>query len=384
MSRPGYKGLLASSALIVVVAVVSDGCGSGDSGSGPMTDASEEPMHIVRRDTGAQSETGGDASTDVTTGGDGAGGAVDGTTGKTCTMDSDCKGPGGPGLNVCSIAGYFRGGPLNPTPLCLSPAPCDLGTGVNVQFCDGSGPTDSMSPGICLPTATAMTGPNGQCFPKCVIPVDGSAPTGCPGKDRCNLFASGTDTTGNPIALGYCLGGCTADSDCPTGSTCQKDEGLCLTTPHAVTKQLGQTCTANDLGSTNYRCNCFYQPMTMLGYCSQFCITGPSSPAPCPSGYVCDPQLLAQVTGLNDASIPGFTKVNPGLAGYCLQACSTAPAGDAGGGVDAAADAVVGDAGDAGDAGGTPPPGPDAQASGMCPVTANCSMQYTAGPDCVP
>jgi hypothetical protein len=362
--------------------VISNGC-SGDSGNNNATDAGEEPTHpdviVVHREAAVLSDTGGGGPVDssiLETGG----GPADMTTGKVCTMDSQCTGPGGPGINVCSISGYFRGGPLNPTPVCLSPAPCDLGTGVNVQFCDGPSPTDSTSPGICLPTATAMSGPNGQCFPKCTIPTDGSAPTGCQGKDRCNLFATGTDPTGAPIALGYCLGGCTANSDCPSGSTCQKDEGLCVTTPATATKQLGQTCTANDLSTTNYRCNCFYQPMTMLGYCSQFCITGPQSPAPCPSGYVCDPQLPTMVPGLNDAMVSGFTKVNPGLAGYCLQACGTASVPDAGTTVETDA----GDAGEDGASEGGSSTGVDAQASVMCPLTAGCSTMNTAGPDCTP
>jgi hypothetical protein len=263
-------------------------------------------------------------------------------------------------VNVCSIKGYFTGGPLNPTPVCLSPAPCDLGTGLNITYCDGASPTDPSSPGICIPTSAGTTGLNGQCFPQCNIPLNGSAPTGCQGKDRCNLFATGTSTAGNAIALGYCLGGCTSTSDCPSGSTCQKDQGLCLTTPTPATKQLGQVCTANDLMPTSYGCNCFYRPMTSLGYCSQFCITGPSSSAPCPSGYVCDPQLPTQVPSLNDAST-GFTQVNPGLAGYCLQSCATTSAGDAGN------DASI-----------------DAQVVGMCPASAACDTQYVAGPDCVP
>jgi hypothetical protein len=381
MSRTGYKSLLASSVLIGAMVAVSDGC-SGDSGNGnTMADGGlDEALHPppMRRDSGGQTDTGGggDAPTDGITFDVLGVGAGDMTTGKTCTTDSDCAAPGGPGLNVCSIMGYFRGGPLNPTPVCLSPAPCDLGTGVNVMYCDGPSPTDSTSPGICLPTATAMSGPNGQCFPKCTIPADGSAPTGCKGKDRCNLFATGAGTTGALTALGYCLGGCSANSDCPTGSTCQKDEGLCVTTPNTPTKQLGQVCTANDLSTTNYRCNCFYQPMTMLGYCSQFCITGPNSPVPCPSGYVCDPQLPTKVMGQNDADVSGFTAVNPGLAGYCLQTCSTASAGDAGNAGDAMSSDAASEGGSADAAGG--------QTGGMCPLSAGCSTQDTAGPDCVP
>ena len=120
--------------------------------------------------------------------------------------------------------------------------------------------------------------------------------------------------------------------------------------------------------------------MTMLGYCSQFCITGPNSTAPCPSGYVCDPQLPTHVTGMNDADVTGFSQVNPGLAGYCLQTCGTASAVDA---VNAG-DAMSSDGAAASEGGSGSTGGGDAAGSGMCPLSAGCSTQDTAGPDCVP
>ena len=277
-----------------------------------------------------------------------SGSTFDGTTGQLCVSTADCKSVNGPGINRCSVSGYFAGGPIDPSPVCLSPDPCDLGDGSTIQFCDSANPADPNSPGVCLPTQQGATGLNGQCFPKCVIPSDGTPPQGCQGKNACNFFASSHDNNNQPLAIGFCVGGCTADTDCPTGSKCQKDEGTCLTTLKTPTKQLGQTCSASDVGSTQYGCNCFTNQTTSLGYCSQACIVGPSSPQPCPAGFLCDSQLPAQITGANDAAVPGFTQQNDGLAGLCLQACSPGDAGLS------------------------------------CPATASCSTQDTAGADCIP
>src|SRR4029077_1832879 len=221
MTRTGTKGLLASTALIGLMVVVSNGC-SGDNGNNngdAMSDSGmDELIHPPKRFDAAGTDDGGgggDVATDapITFGDSSITG--DGTTGKACTKDSDCTSPNGPGVNVCTSSMYFQLGPLNPTPVCVSPT-CDLGNGLNVMFCDGPNPTDLNSPGICMPAGTAMTGLNGQCLPKCTIPLDGTAPTGCQGKDRCNLFATLTDTRGNITTIGFCLGGCTANSDCPS------------------------------------------------------------------------------------------------------------------------------------------------------------------------
>ena len=278
-----------------------------------------------------------------------SGSTFDGTTGQLCASNADCKSVNGPGINRCSVSGYFNGGPINPSPVCLSPVACNLGDGSTVQFCDSADPTDPNSPGVCLPTQMGTTGMNGQCFPKCVIPPDGTAPQGCQGKDACNAFAWGLDSNNQPLAIGFCVGGCTADADCPAGSMCQKDQGICLTALKTPTKRLGQTCSANDVSSTTgYGCNCFMNQMTMLGYCSQACLVGPNSPQPCPAGFICDSQLPAQIKGANDAAVTGFTQQNLGLAGYCLQGCGPGDAGQS------------------------------------CPTTASCSTQDTAGADCIP
>lgn len=352
---------LVSCALAGSLAMGIEGCSSSDNGGNPdsgiITAPGDDSGAVTHPDGGTTHK---DASSVGVTPDTGTGGSetsvppgtFDGTTGMPCASNADCKSAGGPGINRCSISNYFSGGPIDPTPVCLSPDACDLGDGTTVQFCDSADPTDPNSPGVCLPTQTGSTGLAGQCFPRCSITPDGVAPTGCAGKDACNLFAWGVDQNNQPLAIGFCVGGCAADTDCPTGSKCQKDEGVCLTTLKTPTKTLGQTCSANDVSSTTkYGCNCFMNQTTMLGYCSQACIVGPNSPLPCPSGYLCDSQLPTQITDANDASVTGFTQQNVGLSGFCLQACG-AGSGDAGG--------------------------------GTCPATASCSTQDTAGADCIP
>ena len=350
-------------ALVGATTIGIQGCSSSDNGSA----TGDSGVIVAPDDSGAVTHPDGAIHKDasgVGTGPDSSGvdtgstsSAVDGTTGMLCSSNADCKSAGGPGINRCSISGYFNGGPIDPSPVCLSPDACDLGDGTSVQFCDFTDPNDPNPPGVCLPTQMGSTGLNGQCFPKCTILPDGTMPQGCQGKNACNLFAWGVDTNNQPLAIGFCVGGCAADADCPTGSKCQKDEGICLTAPKTAIKTLGQTCSANDQNAkacdagSCYGCNCFMNQMTMLGYCSQACIVGPNSPQPCPSGYICDSQLPTQITGNNDAAVTGFTQQNVGLAGFCLQACGAGSAGDA------------------------------AQA---CPATATCSTQDTAGADCIP
>jgi hypothetical protein len=376
MSLKKWKTLLASCAFAGALALVSGGCssgsgatsdgggaGGGDDGSGG--EASHPPPRHVDGSPGGP-ETG----TTVDSGNDSSTGGFDGTTGKSCATDAECD-PLGLGMsgNACSIINFFTGGPIYPTPVCLPIQPCDPGTDNLIHYCDG--PDVPTSPGVCLPVQAG-----GLCVPQCSILSDASAPTGCQGKDRCNVFGSGL-RNGQPFSVGFCFGGCAADADCPQGSVCQKDEGVCLTTPLTRTKQLGQTCSVNDPTGA---CNCFQNNTTGVGYCTQFCIVGASSTAPCPSGYVCDAELPAVITNsVTDASVPGFTMQNAGLAGSCLQACGPTAASDAGSSPssDAAADASV----DASSASGS-----DAASQGvaMCPATASCAMDHTAGPVCFP
>jgi hypothetical protein len=345
----------------------------------------------------------------------------DGTVGHPCSSDADCISPTGPGQNRCSLTA-LQDGPLLPTPVCVLPS-CDPGTDGNIHRCDGPD-GDATTPGVCYD----LGGGSGVCLPGCSFAADGSAARGCSGKNVCNFYGSGTDSSGAPYGVGYCLGGCTANADCPRGSSCDTTTGLCLTTVTPPTLSLGQACnaTAPDPG-----CNCFGNLASGDGYCSTFCITG-SKTAGCPAGYVCDPTEPA-ASSLGGSNL-GFPKVTPGLAGWCLASCNIESGGDAGpeagdamsgdaanesgdGGGDASAGDAMDSAGEASsdasddesvDATNDGPPeasddGPaDALGAGLgettgdggapadavpavvCPAPSTCSVGNVAGPDCLP
>ncbi len=272
----------------------------------------------------------------------------DGTVGMPCQMSADCEPPGGVGVNVCSNAA-FPGGPFWPTAVCLLMHcdPVGSGGGGSLQYCDGPA-SDPTSPGVCLPTTSPAQPGMGICLPRCELKLDGSAPTGCRGKDVCNAAGLGTSASGDVVGVGYCFGGCTADADCPAGSQCQLDEGTCLTTLYSRTKMLGQGCTSADSASTNHACLCGYSAATNQGYCTQACIVGGAA---CPSGYVCSTGEALQLTGLgaDGGTIPGFASQNIGMAGLCRAVCHGS-----------------------GDAGGT------------CPPNSSCNTGDTVGPVCAP
>ena len=172
------------------------------------------------------SSGGGDSGDD----GSSSGGSYDGTTGKACASDTDCHPPGGPGVNKCTSGGIFGsagGNDLYPTAVCLDIQNCDPGTDGNLHFCDG--PDAPTSPGVCLSTGSPG---KGICLPQCSFKPDGSAVTGCQGKDSCFVagFEADPNNANAAIGIGYCFGGCTADADCATGQKCQTDSGLCLKT----------------------------------------------------------------------------------------------------------------------------------------------------------
>jgi hypothetical protein len=162
------------------------------------------------------------------------------------------------------------------------------------------------------------------------------------GKDVCNPVAF-TETS-PPEGIGYCLGGCTANTDCTGGEKCDTTTGLCLTKVTAPTKTLGQACTTADLGSSTVpaACNCFLGA-SGKGFCSTFCTVGG---AECQTGWFCETQEPITVTGANDASTPGFSMPNQGLAGMCVPSC----------GGDAAA----------------------------CPTNSTCQTAYAGGAGCIP
>jgi hypothetical protein len=256
--------------------------------------------------------------------------------GLPCQSDSDCRPPGGPGVNICSSS---LSDPIFPTPVCVL-LTCDPYASL---FCDAPPNQSSNTPGVCLQTGTNPDGgdPPGVCLPLCGIDGTGSAPEGCVGNDTCvNMGLAEFSTSRNAVwGPGYCWGGCTTDSECPTGSSCQTNEGICVRTVTPPTKALGAPCTSADNGSatTPAACNCVVDPWTstMAGTCTQFCIVD-SPAAACPAGYLCDSFETTDV----------FPIQSVGIAGSCLHACD----GDA----------------------------------GTCPANLTCVTSDTAGPDCLP
>jgi hypothetical protein len=325
-------------ALLGVFAGTSNGCSSSSSNN-TANDASPDGPVIHHPEASTPTDDGG--------GMDGATLMWDGTTGQPCTTDTDCYAPGGPHQNKCSIDAYPMFGTVFPTPVCLSVVACDpCGGGA----CDGSvhqcdGPDQSAAtPGWCVPTTNPAQTGMGICLPRCQYASDGSASTGCQGKDACNQFAFGQTSTGAIAGDGFCQGGCTADADCQ-GDKCDTLNGLCTKTVKAPTKTVGTPCTGAD--STSGACNCLAAASTNAGYCSQFCkVPAPGAADICPSGFYCS--ALEPTTLINtqtDATIAGFATQNVGLAGYCVQSCTVEEAGapgEGGAGEGGASDAAAG------------------------------------------
>jgi hypothetical protein len=233
--------------------------------------------------------------------------------------------------------------------------------------------------------------------------------------------------TNAPLGLGYCLGGCASSDDCPAGSQCAVETGLCVTEAPAQSLSLGDSC---DPGAQSPGCNCFGSAQRHAGYCVQFCVTG-SSRTPCPAGTTCDSGEIRSAGGATsvDGAATLVSKQNVGLAGSCLPTCALAD-DDSGAGMDATAllqdgatadstimgdatsDGLLGDAESdtsasqsADDAAGsadaasadaaseaenvdaTPPDAAalDGFAQGArCPPQSSCRSDTVAGPDCLP
>jgi len=373
-------GFLAASAL---AAVIAQGCSSStssssDGGPGTVTHIDAMSVVVVPEDGGA-----GEAGSSL------CAGPSDGTTGKPCTTDSDCVTASGPGINKCSID-YPQiitnvTVQLLPSPTCMLPLPtsgtgignCDPAppsdpSGMLIHYCDG--PDDPTSPGVCVPGTNPPASCAGTCLQQCTFPLDGSAQTGCIGKDTCFLFAFNVDTTTDAVTgVGYCQGSCQADGDCSglgAGYVCQTDIGLCTKKLVTRTKQPGAACSAvpntvagND--SATGACNCLTDTTTNTGYCAVACIVGGD---PCPTGSICDNELPNAVQ-LPDGSVVTVTKENPGTPGSCMPVCSLTASADsgAGGTVDSGLSSA--------DSGGGSP---------GCPAASTCQDVTPVGPDCVP
>jgi hypothetical protein len=307
------RGALVASAILVIAVPLVNGCSS--SGGGSASDAGTEGgIIVVHKDAASGSSSGGGDDS----GDDGSTPAFDGTVGKACKTDSDCRPPGGPGVNFCSSDALFGSAGTNtlfPTSVCIGGLACNSGSDGNPHFCDG--PDAFGSPGFCVPTS--MTDPTkGVCLPACTYKPDGSAVTGCAGKDAClggNFIADPSDPN-VPIGVGFCEGGCDTDADCDTaGQHCQSDQGLCLATVTTNDLPVGTGC--NQLAVPAPQCNCI-APASGLGFCAQFCKTGGDE---CAAGSLCDAQLPVSLVSSNDAAIAGWTAPNPGLFGFCSPKC---------------------------------------------------------------
>lgn len=376
MSHKKSLGLLAAFAFAGLVVA---SCGSSSSGG-----SSDDGGTIQHKDGGEViigTGDSGEAAAQI---------VADGTTGHACKTNADCSTPTGPGINTCSIGelGTFDGVRVQfySSPVCTIPPAaggnCDPmppldPMGMNLHFCDG--PDSPNSPGLCLPLPS---GAGGSCEVLCKFNLDGSAPTGCAGKNRCLPLFYFTDGTGAVTGGGgICQGSCEQDSDCSdlgTGWLCQTDIGLC--TQHLITrkKQIGQACsrsaTPSDL--TSGACNCeLVSQTTGDGYCTSYCVVGGK---PCANGWICDSR--------QDALLPDGTPLqvpNTLTQGLCVPGCSgvgdagvveaAAPV-EAGGASDAAADAAL-------EGGGGPT---EAAAPVGCPPNSTCQSTTVAGPDCLP
>jgi hypothetical protein len=264
----------------------------------------------------------------------------DGTSGKACALDADCRVAAG-GTNICSTSFSLTGGAASaapyPTPVCIvPPGAADGCADPSVLYCDGS--NDPGSPGVCVPDS-----PHADCLPKCTFTYDGNAAQGCRGHDACFALYDGV-TDGSVLeGIGYCFSACEADADCSAdpGTRCDRESGACETSPLPPTKALGDACTAADKASG--ACNC-YQGPSGSGYCVQACVTGG---APCPNGWICDPRVESAID-LGQGQVLRPSAVSPGIVGLCLAPCTVA---------------------------GTDP---------ACPASSACRTETFAGPDCVP
>lgn len=392
MSFNKSLGFLAASALASVIA---QGCSSNASGpadAGTVQHKGDGGVIIATDD-------GGD-------GGDGGGLQFDGTSGKQCKTDADCSSPTGPGINKCSID--FMSVVTNvktpflalPTPVCLvppssssttgncDPAPPSDASGALIHFCDG--PDMPTSPSICVALTSPATPGLGACLPACSFALDGSAPTGCVGKDTCLPTTVGSDMNGNTMGLGFCQGSCQTNADCSglgTGFVCQTDIGACTKTPVTRKKAVGAACAADPtktVGNDNATgaCNCLPDSTTNLGYCTTACIVGGN---PCPNGWICD-NLQPSEVQLPDGTLLAVAMENKGTPGVCMPPCSLDDAGtgivfaDSGGSTDAASAADGSRASD----GGAAPDAGTVVGGQSCPAASVCEVVTPVGPDCVP
>lgn len=224
-------------------------------------------------------------------GGGGSSGDGGSTIGVACANSSPCTGPG----ESCSTTA-FGADPINPASSgsCVS---LSCTTSGNPSFPFGCG----VDAGACVGVGTGSA-----CVGRCSF-RSGEAAVGCVGSATCQYLDFYIDGFGGPTGYGYCLGGCSATTACPSGSSCQLETGRCVASLRTFTKSFGDACqtSANE-------CNCLPPKLGTASYCSTTCMLGSA----CPSGYTCEAGLIVGV-GANFSSNP------TGVAGACMKNCSS-------------------------------------------------------------
>lgn len=299
---------------LVALSMVSVGCSSSSSGGTPATDGGVKdtgaPVDTgTPVDTGAPQDTGGgsEASTD-------AGPTANNTTGTACTdtaadffKTSKACDPLGLGTGFCDTT--------LPSPVCEQNS-CSIPDPTKITDCDGP---SGMGIGICINEG----GTTNFCLAPCTFAGDATAPTGCPGKDTCQAdgWAPPSGTTALQ-GVGHCQGTCLTNADCSTGFECQKEYGACVPPANLKTfsKTFGQACNPKD---TTTECLCLATSSATTGYCSTVCVVPAAGAAdPCATGYMCSALLPTQDTTTTPPTTL-FTAQPAGIAGYCVQTCST-------------------------------------------------------------
>ena len=247
-----------------------------------------------------------------------------GHVGAACSTNADCTGA----VHGLCTSKLYSVGPLDPTSICVaidvagSTDVCDPTATTAAPLCDGGN-------GYCTKNGASPS----SCSALCQIDKFGTFTRACAGTNSCGpQIFDGTGTT-----YGVCQGGCTKDSDCPSGSGCDVADAICT-----------KTCTSDAqctlTGSTTFKCNvaaghceftypkalgalctsasdclCMMGATATSGYCTTQCQTGTST---CASGYTCD--ALISSTDSTGATVITYASQPSGLAGNCAKACTSA------------------------------------------------------------
>jgi hypothetical protein len=269
---------------------------------------------------------------------------ADRTTGKSCLNDNDCDLTGN-GIAHCTATGLFVVGALNPSPICMQfdssgadvcdPGPLDAsGKQLNVMPCDGD-------TGLCTKSGSSTA----VCDARCELDDTGKWIQPCLGRNACTYSAVATDATGRHVMFGTCMGGCSADADCPSGSRCDATEKICVsvkctTDANCTSRWSGAPAAWRCETSSGYckflyakkpgdlcdptvplqDCACYASPSATQGVCATLCKTGAA--ADCAAGLVCDP-VLAATDGAGAPIYAASFTLPAGLSGWCLPPCAS-------------------------------------------------------------